>query len=168
MKAPKIKPPSYLPSISSNKIDVPYFGGTYINSTSEFVDQQNSSFDNDNMRMVEQTLQTLLKDDPGFRDDLFVDNPITGQPSCPIGFESVLLFEYNNTLYAKKKLSSGLDYELVWDGNATAIRILNEDKDVSFRIHSNYGVYWCKRDRGLPPPKDLDIALFGGIYRGLY
>ncbi|PAV78117.1 hypothetical protein WR25_13073 [Diploscapter pachys] len=100
----------------------------------------------------------------GFRDDLFVDNPITGQPSCPIGFESVLLYAKNTTVYAKDKFLSGLDYELVWDDNVTAIGILNEDKNVSFRIHRNYGVYWCKRDRSLPPPKDSDIALFGGVY----
>ena len=93
---------------------VPYFGGVYVNSTFEFVDQQNSWFVNGNMRMDEQAMKTRLKDDPGFRDNLFADNPITGQPSCPIGFESVLLFASNITLYAKEKFSSGLEYERVW------------------------------------------------------
>ncbi|PAV80863.1 hypothetical protein WR25_07397 [Diploscapter pachys] len=117
------------------------------------------------MRMAEQKLQTRLKDDPDYRSGFFVDNPITGQPSCPIGFESVLLFANNITIYFKEKPWFGLDHE---DGNVTAIRILNADRNVSFRIHYNYGVYWCKRDRSLPPPKDSDIALFGGVYTGLY
>ncbi|PAV73804.1 hypothetical protein WR25_24793 [Diploscapter pachys] len=120
------------------------------------------------MRMIERIMKARIKDDPNYRDGIVADNPITGQLSCPIGFESVQLFEYNSTLYAKKKLFSGFEYERVWDGNATTIRIRNADKDVSFRIHYNYGVYWCKRDRSLPPPKDSDIALFGGVYKGLY
>ncbi|PAV78238.1 hypothetical protein WR25_17646 [Diploscapter pachys] len=117
--------------------------------------------------MAEQMLESKLKDE-GFRDGSFANNPITGQPSCPFGFESILLFEINTTVYTKDKFLLGLDYERVWDGNVTAIRILNEDKDVSFRLHYNYGVYWCKRDRDLPPPKDSDIALFGGVYTSLY
>ncbi|PAV79248.1 hypothetical protein WR25_03831 [Diploscapter pachys] len=124
---------------------------------------QNSLFGNTKMRVVEQILERKLEDE-GFKDGFFANNPITGQPSCPIGFESVLLLEANTTTYFKDKLLFGLDQEIVWDGNVTAIRILNEDKDVTFRRHENYRVYWCKRDRNLPPPRDSDIALFGGVY----
>ena len=93
---------------------IPYFGGTYVKSTFKFVGQRHNLIGNVVVRMAKQELEAKLKDDPGFRDNLFADNPITGQPSCPIGFESVLLFASNITLYAKEKFSSGLEYERVW------------------------------------------------------
>ncbi|PAV73710.1 hypothetical protein WR25_04636 [Diploscapter pachys] len=147
-------------------VPVPYFGGIYRSATFKFVDQQNSWFGNVNMRAVEQNTRASLDNNPGYRDSFFADNPITGQPSCPIGFESILLYESNITLYFKEKSWFSLDQEDVWDGNTTVIRIRNADRDVSFRIHRNCKVYWCKRDRNLPPPKDSDIALFGGTYIG--
>ncbi|PAV89353.1 hypothetical protein WR25_05583 [Diploscapter pachys] len=146
-------------------VPIPYFGGAYGNMVFKFVDQQNSRFGNGVMEASERAVKTELNNNPDYRDSFFADNPITGQPSCPFGFESILLYESNSTVYFKEKPWFGLDHE---DGNATAIRIRNADKDVSFRLHRKYGVYWCKRDRSLPPPKDSDIALFGGVYKGLY
>ncbi|PAV73375.1 hypothetical protein WR25_00267 [Diploscapter pachys] len=143
-------------------VPVPYFGGVYGNIEFKFVEQKDSWY---NMRMVEQTVKTLLKDNPDERNKMFSDNPITGKPSCPIGFESILLYEINSTAYFKEKPWFKFDHEHVLDENATAIRILNADKNVSFRVHRNYGVYWCKRDWTLPPPRDSDIALFGGVYK---
>ena len=92
---------------------VPYFGGVYGTTKFEFVNQKGSWFAKSKIWVAEQILERKLKDE-GFRDGSFANNPITGQPSCPFGFESVLLYESNFTLYAKDKFLFGLDYELVW------------------------------------------------------
>ena len=93
---------------------VPYFGGIYRSTTFKYIDQQDSWFGNSKMRIVEQNTKTELNNNPDYRDSFFADNPITGQPSCPIGFESVLLYESNTTEYFKNKFLFGLDQEVVW------------------------------------------------------
>ena len=83
------------------------FGGIFANTTVISVNCEHDRSYNDRMIKFEEELWNELKV-RNDEDKSFVRNIITGEMKCPVGFEAVLLYSKNSTLF-------GINAGLLWD-----------------------------------------------------